>query len=109
MSAAKHDLVARNESVLADLSASGADIVHLDDATAADDVGKEKVLPGRDPEGACPLPPPLLHHGLRGQRRCRRSRPDGSCWRLVPDVAEDGGHALHIHAYPWRRCQVFRE
>ena len=33
--------LARNESVLADLTASGADIVHLDDATAAEDVRKE--------------------------------------------------------------------
>jgi NADPH:quinone reductase-like Zn-dependent oxidoreductase len=33
--------LARNESVFADLTASGADIVHLDDATAAEDVRKE--------------------------------------------------------------------
>ena len=33
--------LARNESVLADLAASGADIVHLDDATAVEDVRKE--------------------------------------------------------------------
>ena len=33
--------LARNESVLADLTASGADIVHLDDATAAEDIRKE--------------------------------------------------------------------
>ena len=33
--------LARNESVLADLAASGADIVHLDDATAAEDIRKE--------------------------------------------------------------------
>jgi len=33
--------LARDESVFADLTASGADIVHLDDATAAEDVRKE--------------------------------------------------------------------
>jgi len=33
--------LARNESVFADLTASGADIIHLDDATAAEDVRKE--------------------------------------------------------------------
>src|SRR5258708_21032833 len=33
--------LARDESVLAGLTASGADIVHLDDATAAEDVRKE--------------------------------------------------------------------
>jgi NADPH:quinone reductase-like Zn-dependent oxidoreductase len=33
--------LARDESVLADLTAAGADIVHLDDATAAEDVRKE--------------------------------------------------------------------
>jgi NADPH:quinone reductase-like Zn-dependent oxidoreductase len=33
--------LARDESVFADLAASGADIVHLDDATAAEDVRKE--------------------------------------------------------------------
>jgi NADPH:quinone reductase-like Zn-dependent oxidoreductase len=33
--------LARNESVLAGLTASGADIVHLDDATAAEDIRKE--------------------------------------------------------------------
>jgi len=33
--------LARHESVFADLTASGADIVHLDDATAAEDVRKE--------------------------------------------------------------------
>ena len=33
--------LARNESVLADLTTAGADIVHLDDATAAEDIRKE--------------------------------------------------------------------
>ena len=38
--------LARDESVLADLTTAGADIVHLDDATAAEDARKRSALPG---------------------------------------------------------------